>query len=32
MPFWRLYYHIVWTTYKREPLITPGMEHWLKPV
>ncbi len=26
MPFWRLYYHIVWATYKREPLITPEIE------
>jgi putative transposase len=26
MPFWRLYYPIVWATYKREPLITPEME------
>ncbi len=26
MPYWRLYYHIVWSTVKREPLITPHME------
>jgi REP-associated tyrosine transposase len=26
MPFWRLHYHIVWATYKREPMITPEME------
>ena len=29
MPYWRLYYHIVWSTYKREPLITPHMENEL---
>ncbi len=21
MPYWRLYYHLVWSTYRREPLI-----------
>ena len=26
MPFWRAYYHLVWTTKNREPLITPAME------
>jgi REP element-mobilizing transposase RayT len=26
MPFWRLYYHLVWSTKKREPLITPQIE------
>jgi REP element-mobilizing transposase RayT len=26
MPFWRLYYHLVWATKNREPLITPQLE------
>ncbi len=26
MPFWRLYYHLVWTTKNREPLIAPQIE------
>ena len=26
MPFWRTYYHLVWTTKNREPLITPEIE------
>lgn len=26
MPFWVCYYHIVWTTRNREPLITPQTE------
>jgi len=26
MPFWRIYYHLVWTTKNREPLITPEIE------
>ncbi|OQZ00418.1 MAG: hypothetical protein B6D41_00100 [Chloroflexi bacterium UTCFX4] len=26
MPKWRLFYHFVWTTKKREPLITPDIE------
>ena len=26
MPFWRLYYHLVWATKDREPLITAGIE------
>jgi REP element-mobilizing transposase RayT len=26
MPFWRLYYHLVWATKNREPLIQPEME------
>lgn len=26
MPLWRIYYHIVWTTKNREPLITPELE------
>ncbi|MCA9952826.1 MAG: IS200/IS605 family transposase [Anaerolineales bacterium] len=26
MPFWRTYYHLVWATKKRVPLITPKIE------
>jgi putative transposase len=26
MPFWRLYYHLVWATKNREPLIVPQIE------
>ncbi|MGQ9682997.1 MAG: IS200/IS605 family transposase [Anaerolineae bacterium] len=26
MPYWRLFYHMVWTTRRREPLIAPGHE------
>ena len=26
MAYWRLFYHFVWTTKNREPLITPDME------
>lgn len=26
MPYWRLYYHIVWATDAREPLVEPRME------
>ncbi len=26
MPYWQLFYHIVWTTKKREPLLTPDVE------
>jgi putative transposase len=26
MPYWRLYYHFVWTTKNRLPLITPEVE------
>jgi putative transposase len=29
MPFWRCYYHIVWATKGREPLITPTLEQIL---
>jgi putative transposase len=29
MPFWRLYYHLVWSTKNREPLIQPQVEHRL---
>lgn len=26
MPFWRCFYHAIWSTYKREPLITTVVE------
>ncbi|MCC6170258.1 MAG: transposase [Caldilineaceae bacterium] len=26
MPFWRLFYHLVWTTKQREPWLTPEVE------
>jgi putative transposase len=26
MPFWKCYYHAVWSTDKREPMITPAIE------
>jgi len=26
MPYWQLYYHLVWATKNREPLITPELE------
>lgn len=26
MPFWKCYYHVIWTTKYREPLITAAME------
>ena len=26
MPYWELYYHVVWATHKREPLIDNGIE------
>ncbi|MGB8646625.1 MAG: IS200/IS605 family transposase [Anaerolineae bacterium] len=26
MPYWRLHYHLIWVTYRREPLITPPVE------
>ena len=29
MPFWRTYYHLVWATKDREPLITPQIEQRL---
>ena len=29
MTFWRLYYHLVWATKNREPLIQPEMEEQL---
>ena len=31
MPFWRLYYHLVWGTKNREPLIDEGIEKRLFP-
>ena len=32
MPYWRLFYHIVWGTKNREPLIQPGFERDLHNV
>ena len=29
MPFWRTYYHLVWATKNREPLIQPAIERRL---
>lgn len=26
MPFWRTYYHLVWATYQRAPLLQPALE------
>jgi putative transposase len=26
MTFWRLYYHLIWATHRREPLLRPEME------
>ncbi len=26
MPYWRLFYHLVWTTKNRQPLLTPDLE------
>jgi putative transposase len=31
MPFWRIYYHIVWATKDRAPLLTPEVERRLYP-
>lgn len=31
MSFWRLYYHLVWGTKNREPLLTPDFEQRLYP-
>lgn len=31
MPFWRLYYHLIWPTQHREPLITEAVEARLFP-
>lgn len=32
MSFWRCYYHLVWTTKNREPLITASVESILFPL
>jgi len=29
MPFWRIYYHLVWSTKNREPLINQALENRL---
>lgn len=29
MPYWRLYYHLVWSTKNREPLVVPDIEEEL---
>jgi putative transposase len=29
--FYKLFYHVIWTTYLREPLITPEIEKYLYP-
>ena len=26
MPYWQLFYHLVWSTKHREPLLTPDVE------
>jgi putative transposase len=31
MPLWRLFYHLVWATQERKPLITPAHEQILYP-
>jgi len=31
MPFWRLYYHLVWATKNREHFVSPGIEKRLYP-
>ena len=31
MPLWRLFYHLVWATHERQPLITPAHEQILYP-
>jgi REP element-mobilizing transposase RayT len=31
MPYWRAFYHIVWTTKHRAPLITPDVEAVIFP-
>ena len=30
MPYWKLYYHLVWATFERYPLITPERETILR--
>jgi putative transposase len=32
MPYWRLHYHLVWATYKREPMLSPERETLLRGV
>ena len=32
MPYWRLFYHFVWTTHGRAPLIQPRIEQDLYPI
>jgi putative transposase len=27
MPYWRLHYHLIWTTFEREPMIHAASEH-----
>ncbi len=31
MPFWKLYYHLIWTTKDRQPIIDPMLEKQLYP-
>jgi REP element-mobilizing transposase RayT len=31
MPFWRTYYHLIWATKQRQPIITPAIEAQLFP-
>jgi putative transposase len=31
MPLWRLFYHLVWATHDRQPLISPAHEQILYP-
>lgn len=31
MPFWRLYYHLIWPTKHRAPLLSPAVENMLYP-
>jgi len=31
MPLWRLFYHLVWATHERQPLISPAHEQILYP-
>jgi putative transposase len=32
MPYWRMFYHVVWATKQRQPLITPDIEAIIFPV
>jgi REP element-mobilizing transposase RayT len=32
MPFWRLFYHLVWATKHRSPLLTPAVEEEIYPL